>query len=93
MLIIFPLMPDGCRCRGGDDTLDREPINANAHLDADARDPYLVSRFKLVSAQAFAVYRVDPHVVVLRPSAMGCYLVGFSSQGAGVGLYSCASRI
>ena len=57
---------DSCRCMGGDDTLRWEPTHANAHIDADARDPYLVSRFKLVSAQAFAVYRMDPHVVVFR---------------------------
>jgi hypothetical protein len=36
---------------------------------------------------------MDPHVVVFRPSTMGCYFVGFSSQSAGVGLYSCASGI
>jgi hypothetical protein len=78
---------------GSDDTLCQEPIHANAHIDADARDPYLVSRFKLVSAQAFALYRVDSHVVVFCPSAMGCCFVGFSAQGAGVDLYSCASRI
>jgi hypothetical protein len=66
---------------------------ANANIDADARDPYLVSRFKLVSAQAFAIYRMDPHVVVFRPAALGCRFVGPPSQGAGVDLYSRASGI
>jgi hypothetical protein len=78
---------------GDDDTLGRELIDANAHLDTSARDPYLVSRFKLVPAQAFAVYRVDPHVVVFCPSAVGCCFVGFSSQGAGADFYSRASGI
>jgi hypothetical protein len=78
---------------GSDDTLCGEPIHANAHIDAYARDPYLVSRFKLVSAQAFAVYRMDPHVVVFCASALGCCFVGFPSQGAGVDLYSRASWI
>ena len=66
---------------------------ANAHLDADTRDPYLVSRLKLVPAQAFLVYRMDPHVVVLRPSTMGRRFVGFSSSGAGLDFYSCPSGI
>jgi hypothetical protein len=71
----------------------REPTHANANIDADARDSYLVSCFKLVSAQAFVIYRMDPYVVVFRPSALGCRVVGFSSQGAGPGLYSCASWV
>ena len=66
---------------------------ANANHDADARDPYLVSRFKLVPAQDFPVYRMDPHVVVLRPTTMGCRFVGFSSPGAGVDFYSCPSGV
>jgi hypothetical protein len=78
---------------GGDDTLGREPIHANAHIDVNARDPYLVSRFELVSAQAFAVYRLDPHVVVFCASALGRCFVGLPSQGAGVDLYPRASRI
>jgi hypothetical protein len=72
-------------------TLGREPIHANANMDADARDPFLVPGFSLVSAQAFAVYRMDPHVVVLCPSALGCCVVGFASKGAGPDLYPCAS--
>jgi hypothetical protein len=71
----------------------REPIHANAYIHADARDPHLVPCFKLVSAQAFAVYRMDPHVVVLCPSALGCCVVGLSSQGAGPDLHSCASGV
>jgi len=71
----------------------REPIHANAHIDADARDPFLVPCFKLVSAQAFAVYRMDPHVVVFCPSALGCCVVGFASKGARPDLYSCASGV
>ena len=66
---------------------------ANANLDADARDPYLVPCFSLVSAQDFAVYRVDPHVVVFCPSALGCGVVGFASKGAGPDFYSCASGV
>ena len=73
-----------CRGMGGDDTLWREPLHANANNDADARDPYLVSRFKLVPAQA---------CVVFCPSALGCGFVGSSSQGAGVDLHSCASGL
>jgi hypothetical protein len=53
----------------------------------------MVSRFELVSAQAFAIYRLDPHVVVFCPSTICCHFVGFSSQGAGVDLYSCASWV
>jgi hypothetical protein len=71
----------------------REPIHANANIDADARDPFLVPCFELISSQAFAVYRMDPHVVVLCPSALGCSVVGLSSQGAGPDLYSCASGV
>jgi hypothetical protein len=82
-----------CRGMGGDDTLWREPLHANANNDADARDPYLVSRFKLVSAQDCTLYRMDPHVVVLCPSALGRCFVGSSSQGAGVDLHSCASGL
>jgi hypothetical protein len=78
---------------GGDDTLRWEPTHANADIDADARDSCLVSRFKLVSAQAFAVYRMDPHVVVFCPSAVGGCVVGFSSQSAGSDLYSCAPGV
>ena len=78
---------------GGDDTLRWEPTHANAHIDADARDPVLVPGFKSVSAQAFVVYRVYPHVVVFRASALGGCFVGSPSQGAGVDLYSRASRI
>ena len=74
-------------------TLGREPIHANANMDADARDPFLVPGFSLVSAQAFAIYRMDPHVVVLCPSALGCCVVGLSSQGAGPDLYSCTSGV
>jgi hypothetical protein len=74
-------------------TLGREPIHANANMDADARDPFLVPGFSIVSAQAFAVYRMDPHVVVLYPSALGCCRVAFSSTGAGPDLYSCASGV
>ena len=66
---------------------------ANANLDADPRDPYLVSRFKLVPAQAFAVYRLDPHVVVFCPATICRYIVGFSSQGVGLDLYSRASGV
>jgi len=71
----------------------RESTPTNAYTDADARDPYLVPCFELVSAQAFAVYRVDPHVVVFCPSALGCGLVGFASTGAGPDFYSCASGV
>jgi hypothetical protein len=67
--------------------------HANANIHADARDSYLVSCFKLVSAQAFVIYRMDPYVVVFCPSALGCRVVGLSSQGAGPGLYSCASWV
>jgi hypothetical protein len=74
-------------------TLGREPIHANANVDADARDPFLVPCFSLVSAQAFAVYRMDPHVVVLYPSALGCSRVALSTEGAGPDLYSCASGV
>ena len=82
-------------CRRGVATIHsvREPIHANANIDADARDPFLVPCFKLVSAQAFVIYRVDPHVVVFCPSALGCRVVGFSSQGVGPDLYSCASWV
>jgi hypothetical protein len=78
---------------GGEDALWREPTHANANTDADARDSYLVSCFKLVSAQAFVVYRMDPYVVVFCPSALGCRVVGFSSQGTGPDLYSCTSGV
>jgi hypothetical protein len=71
----------------------REPIHANASIDADARDPYLVPCLELVSAQAFAIYRMDPYVVVFCPSALGCCVVGLSSQGAGPDLYSRASGV
>ncbi len=74
-------------------TPGREPIHANANIDADTRDPSLVPGFSLVSAQAFAVYRLDPHVVVLCPPALGCRVVGLSSKGAGPDLYSCASGV
>jgi len=70
-----------------------ERIHANAHIDADARDPVLVPGFKSVSAQAFVVYRVDPHVVVFCPSALGGCVVASSSPGAGSDLYPCASRV
>jgi hypothetical protein len=36
---------------------------------------------------------MDPHVVVLRPSALGCCFVGFPPQGTGVDFYPRASRI
>jgi hypothetical protein len=71
----------------------REPKHANAHIDADARDSYLVSCFEPVSAAGFAVYRMDPHVVVFCPSAVGGCVVGCSSQGAGFDLYSWASGV
>ena len=90
---LSPIPVIGCRSMGGDDTLRWEPTHANADIDADARDSSLVPGFKLVSAQAFAVYRMDPHVVVFRASALGGCFVGFPSQGAGVDLYSRASRI
>jgi hypothetical protein len=70
-----------------------EPIHANADIDADARDPDLVPCFSPLSAQDFAFYRVDPHVVVLCPPALGGCVVGFSSQGAGPDLYPCASGV
>jgi hypothetical protein len=79
---------------GGEDALwPGAKTHANANIDPDARDSYLVSCFKLVSAQAFVVYRVDPYVVVFCPSALGCRVVGFSSQGAGPDFYSCASWV
>ena len=53
----------------------------------------MVPGFKLVSAPAFAVYRMDPHVVVLCPSALGCCVVGFTSEGAGSDLYPCPSGL
>ena len=83
------------RCRRVAATIDScsEPTHANANIDADPRDPDLVSRFKLVSAQAFAIYRLDPHVVVFCPSTLRCYFVGFSSQGARPDLYSRASGV
>ncbi len=56
-----------------------EQTLTNAYTDADARDSYLVPCFKLVPAQDFAVYRLDPHVVVFCPSALGCGVVGFAS--------------
>jgi hypothetical protein len=62
-------------------------------MDADARDPSLVPCFKFVSAPAFPVYRMDPHVVVLCPSALGCCVVGLSSKGAGPDIDSCASGV
>ena len=62
-------------------------------MDADARDPFLVPCFGLVSAEDCAVYRVDPHVVVLCPPALGCRVVGLSSKGAGPDLYSRASGV
>jgi hypothetical protein len=71
----------------------QEPTHANADFDSDARDSYLVSCLKLVSAQAFVIYRMDPYVVVFRPSALGCRVVGFSSQGTGPDLYSRASWV
>src|ERR1700760_223710 len=71
----------------------REPKHANAHTDADARDSHLVSCLELVSAASFAVYRMDPHVVVFCPSALGGCVVGFSSQGAGSDLDSRASGV
>ena len=52
-------------------------IHADANIDVDARNPSLVPCFSLVSAEAFAVYRLDPHVVVLCPSALGCRVVAF----------------
>jgi hypothetical protein len=70
-----------------------ERIHANAHIDADARDPDLVPGFKSVSAQDFVVYRVDPHVVVFCPSALGGCVVGSSSQGVGADLYPRAPRV
>jgi hypothetical protein len=79
---------------GGDGTpRAREPIHAYAYNDANARDPYLVPCFGLVSAEDFAVYRLDPHVVVLCPPALGCRVVGLSSKAAGPDLYSCASGV
>ena len=66
---------------------------ANANLDADPRDPYLVSRSKLVSPQAFAIYRLDPHVVVFCPATICRYFVGFASQGAGPDFHSRASGL
>jgi hypothetical protein len=79
---------------GGEDALwPGAKTHANANIDADPRDSYLVSCFELVSAQAFVIYRVDPHVVVFCPSALGCRVVGFSSQGVGPDLYSCASWV
>jgi hypothetical protein len=69
------------------------PLHANANFDADARDPSLVPCFSLVSAKAFAVYRMDPHVVVLCPSALGRCVVGLSSKGIGPDLYSCSSGV
>jgi hypothetical protein len=79
---------------GGEDALwPGAKTHANANIYADARNSYLVSCFKFVSAQAFVIYRVDPYVVVFCPSALGCRVVGFSSQGAGPDLYSCASWI
>jgi hypothetical protein len=78
----------GCRCMVATVHSGSEPIHANN--DADARDPFLVPCFSLVSAEDFAVYRVDPHVVVLCPSALGCRVVGLSSKSAGPDLYSCA---
>src|ERR1700734_507886 len=71
----------------------REPTHANANIDADARDSYLVSCFKPLSAQAFVIHRMDPHVVVFCPSALGRRVVGLSSQGTGPDLYSCPSWV
>jgi hypothetical protein len=78
---------------GGHDALWPEPLHANDYIDAEPRDSYLVPCFKLVSAQAFAVYRMDPHVVVFCPSALGCGVVGFAAKGAGPDFYSCASGV
>jgi len=78
---------------GSGDTLWAEATHANALIDVVAWNPTLVPCFKLVSAPSFAVYRMDPHVVVFRASAVGCGVVGFSSPGAGAGFYSCASRV
>jgi hypothetical protein len=83
----------GCRRVVAKTHFGREAKHANANIDADARNSYLVSCFKFVSAQAFVIYRVDPYVVVFCPSALGCCVVGFSSQGTGPDLYSCASWI
>ena len=66
-----------CRPYGGENTLWAEPKHANAHIDADARDSYLVSCFELVSAAAFAVYRMDPHVVVFVPQPWAAVLWAF----------------
>ena len=68
-------------------------MHANANIDANARDPYLVPSLKLIFAKAFVIYRMDPHVVVFCPSALGGCIVGFSSQGAGPDLYSCPSGV
>jgi hypothetical protein len=77
----------------GDAHPGREPIDANAYNDASPRDPSLVPCFSPVSATDFAVYRVDPHVVVLCPTALGRGVMGDSSQGAGPDLHSCASGV
>jgi hypothetical protein len=83
------------RCRRVAATIDScsEPTHANANIDPDARDPFLVPCFKLVSAPPFAVYRMDPYVVVFCPPALGGCVVGFSSQGARPDLYSRASGV
>jgi hypothetical protein len=72
---------------------DWEPIYANANFDADARNSFLVPCFKLVSTPDFAVYRLDPHVVVFCASAVGCGVVGPASTGAGPDLHSCTSGV
>jgi hypothetical protein len=95
---VWDLITDGTTvqgCRRGVAKIHSggERIHANAHNDAVARDPDLVPGFKSVSAQDFIVHRVDPHVVVFCPSALGGCLVGFSSQGAGSDLYPCAPRV
>ncbi len=79
---------------GGDGTLragSQHMLIPN--MDAGAWDSFLVPCFSVVSAEDFAVYRVDPHVVVLCSPALGCRVVGFSSPGAGPDLYSCASGV
>jgi hypothetical protein len=68
-------------------------IHANANLLVAPWDPFVVPGLEPVSAPAFVICRLDSHVVVFCPSAMGCGLMGSPAEGSGPDLYSCASGL
>src|SRR5579859_2905050 len=74
--------------RGHKVTLWPRANSYHVDLHAGTRNPAVVPGPQPLFAQAVAVYWMDPHVVVFRSSAMGCGVVGLSSQGAGPDLYS-----